>query len=394
MPPELGYPLLMQVPLPTGLVVSLVGDDWLTRDALAALDPFPGRSADGPPADDLPMTASDGDAFVVRGARLGLQNRFRELQLLAGDGHITGHDGERLWLLDGDAACSVPAVAAGTGATTIVVERGFPVARAFRSVIRPALQLVMAERGGVAIHAACVEVDGRAVLIAGWSESGKTETALALVEAGASFISDKWTVVTPDRTAAAFPIGVGVRGWVLRFLPRLRDGLPMAARVQLRVAAAGTFLTSPLRSRRGDGRLGRLASDAIRRSVALADRAALTPTQIRCVYGDTRDPARQLPIALVAVLQTRPEPGIDVTQGELDRVGLRLALSAATERGEYLALQRRAAYAEARPFDAESLVEADHRAIRTLLDGVPLIEVAAPFPTDPRRVADAISACL
>ena len=59
------------------------------------------------------------------------------------------------------------------------------------------LQLGHVARGAAVAHSAAVVLDGRAVLVAGWSESGKTETALALMEDGARFLSDKWTVLAP-----------------------------------------------------------------------------------------------------------------------------------------------------------------------------------------------------
>ncbi|HEX7172796.1 MAG TPA: hypothetical protein VF365_09345 [Candidatus Limnocylindria bacterium] len=375
------------MPLPAGLRVMLDGDEWLMSAALDALDPFPARA---------PVVAAEAvrdGGLVIRSAPATAAGRFRELQLLASDGHVTGHDGERLWMLDGTAGCSVPPLG-HTDDVAMTIEAGFPVARAFRSVVRPWLQLAAVERGGVAIHASCVEVDGRAVLVAGWSESGKTETALALMEGGASFVSDKWTLGTPGLRAAAFPIGVGVRGWVLRFLPTLRGQLPFAARAQLRVAAAGKFLASPFGRWRGGGRLRRLATEAAMRSVALADRAALRPSDVRHVYGDRADPARELPIALIAVLRTRPGTSIEVADGDVDRLSRRLAVSAFTERSEFMALQQRAAYAEARTFDVAGQIEGDRRALHRLLDATPVVEVSAPFPTDPRRVADALMAGL
>ena len=104
--------------------------------------------------------------------------------------------------------------------------------------MRPVLQLGHVVRGAAVAHSAAVVLDGRAVLVAGWSESGKTETALALMEDGARFLSDKWTVLAPDGTARVFPIGVGVRGWTLAHLPRLDAALGKAARRRLSVAAA------------------------------------------------------------------------------------------------------------------------------------------------------------
>lgn len=366
--------------------VSFEGDEDAARSALVELDPYaPAAGASGP--------EPDGATLAMSVLPAGGRHRLRELQLLAEDGLVTGYDGERLWLLDAGVGCSVPPLE-WDGVADVRLERGFGVGRAFRSVVRPALQLAVARRGGVAIHAASVEIDGRAVLVAGWSESGKTETALALVEDGASFFSDKWTVVTDDGRAAAFPIGVGVRGWVLRYLPRLREGLPLAARMQLRGAAVGGVITGPLRRWHGGGRVGQLAADVARRSVALADRAGLRPSQIRQIYGDRADPARRLPVGLVAVLRTSPADAVSVDAGDPERLSTRLAVSAVAERSSYLDLQRRAAYAEARRFDVASVQERDREAIHALLASTRTVEVTAPFPADPRRVAVAIAGSL
>lgn len=47
------------------------------------------------------------------------------------------------------------------------------------------------------IHASCVAIDGRAVLIAGPSGAGKSDLALRLIDAGAVLVSDDYTVLTP-----------------------------------------------------------------------------------------------------------------------------------------------------------------------------------------------------
>lgn len=311
----------------------------------------------------------------------------RELQNLAGDGWVTAHDGERLFVLASGRICSFP-----QGDGLIEVEPGFPT-RWLMSVVRPALQLALLERGTPVLHAACVEVDGRAVLVAGWSESGKTETALALVERGGSFLSDKWTLLLPGARAAAFPIGVGIRRWVLRYLPQLRAGLPGGARTQLCAAALASAVTAPIRGRSWRGPLGLLA-DFTRRAVELGDRAGLSPSQVRAAYGDAQDPNRTPPLGLIAVLRNSPSAGVRVKNGDAARLATRLAVSAATEREPFIALRRRAAYAEARPATTDDLVARDAAAIEAVLAGVPLVEVTAAFPTDPRDVAREIAARL
>jgi hypothetical protein len=50
----------------------------------------------------------------------------------------------------------------------------------------------------LALHAACLSIDSRGLLIAGASGTGKSTLSLALAKDGANFISDDWTYVTYD----------------------------------------------------------------------------------------------------------------------------------------------------------------------------------------------------
>lgn len=51
---------------------------------------------------------------------------------------------------------------------------------------------------GATIHASCVAIEGRAVLITGASGSGKSDLALRLIDRGAALVSDDYTEVTPS----------------------------------------------------------------------------------------------------------------------------------------------------------------------------------------------------
>ena len=57
------------------------------------------------------------------------------------------------------------------------------------------------------IHASCVAIGGRAVLLAGPSGVGKSDLALRLIDRGATLVSDDYTVVTRDgeRALASAP---------------------------------------------------------------------------------------------------------------------------------------------------------------------------------------------
>jgi hypothetical protein len=339
------------------------------------LDPCPATPLESPP--DV-LVEVDGH---VPAALLDMQRD-------AGDGRLTATDGQSFYVVEQGRACAIPPPG-GAASARFAVEPGFPIARAFGRLVRPTLQIGLLARDAAAAHSAAVEIDGRAVLVAGWSESGKTETALALVEDGARFLSDKWTVVGSDGTACVFPIGVGVRGWVLRHLPRLDAALGRGPRGRLRAAALTRAVSRPL----DRGPLG----GPLERLITLADRISLAPSQLRRLYG--HDPAGpwHAPLAAVALLTTVPDHGgVRAQLAEPTWAAARLSLTADFERRGIFELHDRARWAlrDRDPDLRHSVAAAERELFQSVLAAVPVIDVRAPFPTDPRPVADAIARLL
>jgi hypothetical protein len=333
--------------------------------------------------------AATGRPDVVLEFRDDAPVRFQEVHNPARDGTTTAYDGRNLHLVAGGVSCAI--VPAPDGATTLRCPSAFPVAPLFRTVVRPALQVAATGRDAAAVHSAAVEIDGRAVLVAGWSESGKTETALALVEDGARWLSDKWTFLGADGEASAFPVNVGVRRWVLPSLPRLAEALPRPARVQVALAGVVARGTAPLR--RPGQRGGRAAAAALaERAVGLVDRAALTTSEIRAAYGQTDDPTRRLPLGALVMLSTVPGSAVSVETADPGWGAARLALTAAHERHDWYMLQDRLRYAD--PSRAgggrERAVDAERAVLGRALAGARILHVRAPFPVDPRRVVSAL----
>lgn len=369
----------MTVSLPGGVTVEVTSrDDRLRSVVLEQLDPFRDE-----------VSTRDADADVVIEDLDPATVTLDEIHRLAGDGLSTASDGSSLYALAGDALCRLPDVTAD-GPLRFGVGPGFPLRPLFGAMVRPTLHARMLEHDAMAMHGASVHLDGGAVLVTGWSESGKTETALALLERGATFVSDKWTVVEPGFRAGTFPIGVGIRRWMLPHAPKLAGSLPRAARLQLAGAGVAGAVSSPVRRMRPGGRLGRLLVGSVERAVRLADRAALTPSDLAAIYGTPGDPRSTWPIRGVIVLRTVPGGEVTARPVESATVARRLAWSATVERGDFHAYRRRAAYALAWGDDdlARRTLEVERSRIGTLLDGVPSVEVSAPFPTDPGRIAD------
>jgi serine kinase of HPr protein (carbohydrate metabolism regulator) len=77
------------------------------------------------------------------------------------------------------------------------------------------------------IHASCIAIGGRAVLIAGRSGSGKSDLALRLIDRGAALVCDDYTTVEPrdGRLWASAPVTIAgrieVRGVGILSMPYL-----------------------------------------------------------------------------------------------------------------------------------------------------------------------------
>lgn len=88
------------------------------------------------------------------------------------------------------------------------------------------------------VHASCVAIDGRALLLFGPSGAGKSDLALRLIDGGATLVSDDYTCLTARRGAllAAAPANIWgqmeVRGiGIVRMTPA--DDVPVSLIVDL-----------------------------------------------------------------------------------------------------------------------------------------------------------------
>jgi len=372
----------MRVDLSGRAVIEAVGDEAVQAFVRHQFDPFP----------DLRETSSAPDVRLAPIDRMAIGPA--ELQGPAEDGLHTGSDGTVGFATWDRRRCTIPNVFEGEA--TFGYEPGFPFWRLLRSAIRPALQIAPAVAGrAVAIHAASVTIDGGAIVVAGWSESGKTETALALMERGASFLSDKWTFAgATDLEASLFPISIGIRRWALEYLPTLEAATTTRSKAQFLAARAADVVLSPIARRPGRSRSGAAVPDLARRASALGDRSAYEIEELRAAYGAGDDPLRRVPIRMLVILRTIEEDIVRVRPVDPVEAATRLARTAAYERRAYFALLDRFAYL--RPTGHAGVmttaVAADEAVLAGVCAGVPVRIVEAPFPVDPRGVADAILA--
>jgi hypothetical protein len=366
-----------------GLVSLAVNDDreQIVRDLETQLDPYE------PSVGPVPAHAD-----IVLNPKPSIVSRtLSDVHGPAGDGRRTGSDGRSCYLLRGNARFELPRRYLQDGPVNLSYDPSFPLWEALSEVVRPLLQLGTLARGAVTVHGATVEVEGSGLLVCGWAESGKTETALALAEQGARFVSDKWTIIDSNASLHAFPVSVGIRDWVLQYLPRLRAHLRASQRARLRVARAARR-PMPLLTRRPT-RIGTALESQLDRAFTLASRLSLRQTEVGAIYGSSRDPSRTPPLRTLAMLTTVSTEEVTVRPAETGWAAERLARSAAYERRSLYELDARARYADPDPGPSSlaDVRDLEAQQLRKVLKGVQVLEVNAPFPTDPRRVADALA---
>jgi hypothetical protein len=189
-----------------------------------------------------------------------------------------------------------------------------------------------------------------------------------------------------------FPINVGVRGWVLPYLPILRTSLPRHARMQLVAARVAASIVDRIPGGRGRSSAARMILDTLQQAVTLADRAGLHTEDVRAAYRQGDDSLRSVPLDLFVHLVNTPASEVTAEAADPVRIAQRVARSDAYERRRYYALLERSAYATGAKVD-ESKRQAVDRETDVLTGAfvrATVVEVRAPFPVDPRRVAGSI----
>ena len=87
----------------------------------------------------------------------------------------------------------------------------------YTNIIEALLRFVVVSRGYMLLHSACLELNGRGVMLSALTDTGKTGTILRLLRENHSrFLSDDMTILGPDGTALAYPKPLTISQHTLR----------------------------------------------------------------------------------------------------------------------------------------------------------------------------------
>ena len=117
------------------------------------------------------------------------------------------------------------------GHCEIVCQRDLTAVPLLTSIVN----LTMLGKGFLPLHASAFSYNDQGVLVTGWAKGGKTETLLAFLSNGASYVGDEWIYLSLDgRLALGIPEPIRIWGWHLEELPVLKNKLSRRDRWKLR----------------------------------------------------------------------------------------------------------------------------------------------------------------
>lgn len=286
----------------------------------------------------------------------------------------------------GRAVAIVPLERIGQPGAEIVARRGSGVPGRLVSL----LNLALLGRGGIALHASAVELDGLGIAACGWSGSGKTEAMLGLMDLGGRFVGDEWTYVHDGRLVG-LPERIRIQDWHAAQLPWLGPRIGRAAAWRMGAAATaqrgGTWLGRTPRAvpgmravARGAGRLGS------RRHVDLA---------VATLF---EEPRRAASAALdrIVLLETSTAPGIRAEPVDPLVVAQRLALAHVHHRRELLGWywQARFAFPDRRNALLDDIEGVERQRLESVFEGRPAVRVEHPHGVDIAELGRVIAAAV
>lgn len=93
----------------------------------------------------------------------------------------------------------------------------------YTNVVEPLLRFLLVKRGFMLLHAACIEVEGRSIMLSAQTDTGKTSTILSMLRRhGGTFYSDDMVIVSDQGTASRYPKPLTISAHTLRSVPQHR----------------------------------------------------------------------------------------------------------------------------------------------------------------------------
>lgn len=267
----------------------------------------------------------------------------------------------------------------------IVCESGLPAV----PLLIPILNLTVLAKGALPLHASAFTYEGTGVLTTGWSKGGKTETLLAFMNQGASYIGDEWVYISGDgRRMYGIPEPIRVWDWHLQYLPRYRELVGTGDRARLRAIQMALSLDRALSN--GSAKAS-FPVKVMRRVAPILKRQAFVDIHPRELFGQGFGTlAGDLEKIFFVVSHESPE--VMVQPMDAQDIARRMVFSLQHERLDFMSyyLKFRFAFPAASNALVEQAEALQRERLAQMLKGKEAYAVYHPYPVPIQKLFDAI----
>jgi hypothetical protein len=236
------------------------------------------------------------------------------------------------------------------------------------------------------VHASAFTYEGCGVMVTGWAKGGKTETLLAFMAHGATYVGDEWVYLANDgRRLFGIPEPIKVWDWHLPELPQYEAALARGQRARLRAATVSQRTADTLGQFRSPG------SAVLERVGTKLERQRYVHVAPETLFGADACTLEGRLDKLVFVVSREAED-IAVQRIDTREVARRMTFSLQYERQRFLGsyLQFRFAFPDRPSTLVESAGDREREMLLERFGGTDAYIAVHPFPPSIRGLFDAI----
>jgi len=252
------------------------------------------------------------------------------------------------------------------------------------------LNLIVLGKGALPLHAAAFRFNGIGVVTTGWSKGGKTETLLAFMAHGATYVGDEWVYISEDgRNVYGVPEPIRIWDWHLQSMPRYRSAISRRDRARLRVLS---LLVRGLRRATSSGARHRSAATrTINRITPLLDKQLCVDVTPQRLFGQTACEFAGTPDR-VFFTASQEAPEVSVRPVDPKEVAHRMVFSLQEEQRQLMSYywKFRFAFPDASNELIERSRELQFLALTRALGDKQTFEVRHPYPVELASLYDAL----
>jgi len=244
------------------------------------------------------------------------------------------------------------------GRCEIVCEKGVPAVPLLIAIVN----LTALAKGVLPLHASAFNYEGVGVLATGWSKGGKTESLLAFMARGASYVGDEWVYLSPGgEMMHGIPEPIRVWDWHLGYLPEYRALVGRAARARLGTVR---LVESVDRAMAENGHGRRLAARTLRRAMPIVKKQGCVDMRPHELFGEDSC-ALSGSLDKVFFVASHASADVTVTPVNPRDVADRMVFSLEEERSDFMSYYR--SFRFAFPEAANELIDGTEELQRELV---------------------------